>query len=106
MTYIVTETCICCKYTQCVKVCPTNCFKEGTNFLVIDQNECIECGLCQTECPINAIKINIDATTQYININNYFSKKLKKITEQKNKLPYANIWGDKNNKTKYLQISP
>lgn len=105
MSYFITENCICCKYTQCVQVCPVDCFKEGENFLVIDKNECIDCGLCETECPIKAIKINIETSIQYININNYFSKKWKKIIKQKNPLPYVNIWVYKKNKTKYIQTN-
>ncbi|NOX92705.1 MAG: ferredoxin family protein, partial [Gammaproteobacteria bacterium] len=55
MTYVVTENCIKCKYTDCVEVCPVDCFHEGPNFLVIDPKECIDCTLCEPECPINAI---------------------------------------------------
>ena len=56
MTYVVTESCIKCKYTDCVEVCPVDCFYEGPEFLVIDPEECIDCGLCEPECPIEAIK--------------------------------------------------
>ena len=55
MTYVVTESCIKCKYTDCVEVCPVDCFYEGPEFLVIDPDECIDCGLCVPECPIDAI---------------------------------------------------
>lgn len=55
MTYVVTENCIRCKYTDCVDVCPVDCFHEGANFLVIDPEECIDCHLCVAECPANAI---------------------------------------------------
>jgi ferredoxin len=55
MTYVVTESCINCKYTDCVDVCPVDCFKEGPNFLVIDPDECIDCTLCVAECPVDAI---------------------------------------------------
>lgn len=55
MTYVVTEACICCKYTDCVDVCPVDCFHEGPNFLVIDPDECIDCTLCVAECPAEAI---------------------------------------------------
>ena len=55
MTYVVTEACIKCKYTDCVDVCPVDCFHEGPNFLVIDPEECIDCGACVPECPVNAI---------------------------------------------------
>ena len=55
MTYVVTDSCIRCKYTDCVAVCPVDCFKEGPNFLVIDPVECIDCAVCVPECPVNAI---------------------------------------------------
>ena len=55
MAYIVTETCIKCKYTDCVDVCPVDCFREGPNMLVIDPDECIDCTLCVAECPVEAI---------------------------------------------------
>ncbi len=55
MTHVVTESCIKCKYTDCVEVCPVDCFHEGPNFLVIDPVECIDCTLCVEECPVNAI---------------------------------------------------
>ena len=55
MTYLVLENCIKCKHTDCVEVCPVDCFKEGPNFLVIDPDECIDCGVCVPECPVDAI---------------------------------------------------
>ncbi len=56
MAYVITDNCICCKYTDCVEVCPVDCFYEGKNFLVINPNECIDCGVCEPECPAGAIK--------------------------------------------------
>ena len=55
MTHIVTEACIACKYTDCVDVCPVDCFREGPNFLTIDPDECIDCAVCIPECPVSAI---------------------------------------------------
>ena len=55
MTFVVTESCIKCKYTDCVEVCPVDCFHEGPNFLVINPDECIDCTLCEPECPVEAI---------------------------------------------------
>ena len=55
MTFVVTEACIKCKYTDCVEVCPVDCFYEGPEFLVINPDECIDCALCEPECPIDAI---------------------------------------------------
>ena len=56
MTYVVVENCIACKYTDCVEVCPVDCFYEGENMLVIHPDECIDCGVCEPECPVDAIK--------------------------------------------------
>lgn len=55
MTFVVTENCIKCKYTDCVSVCPVDCFREGPNFLVIDPTECVDCNMCVPECPTKAI---------------------------------------------------
>ena len=55
MAYVITESCIKCKYTDCVDVCPVDCFREGPNFLIIDPDECIDCTLCVAECPVEAI---------------------------------------------------
>ena len=55
MTHVVTESCIRCKYTDCMDVCPVDCFREGPNFLTIDPDECIDCAVCIPECPVNAI---------------------------------------------------
>jgi ferredoxin len=56
MTYVVVENCIKCKYMDCVEVCPVDCFYEGENMLVIHPDECIDCGVCEPECPAEAIK--------------------------------------------------
>ena len=56
MTYVVNETCIRCKYMDCVEVCPVDCFYEGENMLVIHPDECIDCGVCEPECPVDEIK--------------------------------------------------
>lgn len=60
MSHIITESCIACRFTDCVEVCPVDCFHEGINFLVINPDECIDCGLCVTECPVKAIKQEAD----------------------------------------------
>mgnify|MGYP003331478968 CR=1 FL=1 len=72
MTYVVTEGCIQCKYTDCVDVCPVDCFVEGPNFLAIDPEECIDCGACEPECPVEAIFEESevpDEWNKYIKIN-------------------------------------
>ena len=69
MTYIVKDECIKCKLTDCVEVCPVDCFYEGENMLVINPDECIDCGVCEPECPIDAIKADTDE-----NVTTAFSK--------------------------------
>ena len=64
MTYIVTDACVRCKYTDCVEVCPVDCFYEGENFLVIHPDECIDCGVCEPECPADAIRPDTDADSE------------------------------------------
>ena len=67
MTYVVTESCIKCKYTDCVDVCPVDCFREGPNMLVIDPDECIDCTLCVPECPVEAIFAEANVPAQWQN---------------------------------------
>ncbi len=72
MPFVVTENCIKCKHTDCVEVCPVDCFHEGPNFLVIDPDECIDCTLCEPECPVTAIFPEEDVPgnlKQYVQIN-------------------------------------
>lgn len=106
MTFIVTENCILCKYTDCVEVCPVDCFHEGPNFLVIDPEECIDCTLCEPECPAQAIFSENDLPTeqkQFIEINRELSKKWPVITAKKPSLPEANEWDGKPDKLQYLE---
>lgn len=56
MTYVVSEQCIRCKFMDCVSVCPVDCFREGDTMLVIDPETCIDCGICEPECPASAIR--------------------------------------------------
>jgi len=106
MTYLVTENCIKCKHTDCVSVCPVDCFYEGPNFLVINPDECIDCGVCVTECPVDAIVADSDATIDiefWLDINTRLSKKWPVITKQKPALPDADNWKDVPNKIKLLE---
>ena len=74
MTYIVKEECIKCKLTDCVEVCPVDCFYEGENMLVINPDECIDCGVCEPECPIDAIKSDTeDGADKWVAINTKYS---------------------------------
>ena len=105
MTYVITENCIKCKYTDCVEVCPVDCFHEGPNFLVIDPDECIDCSLCEPECPINAIVSDEDITDidrEFLEINRRLSKKWPLITVSKNHLKDAKKWENKKNKENFL----
>jgi ferredoxin len=95
MTYVVTETCIKCKYTDCVDVCPVDCFREGPNMLVIDPDECIDCTLCVAECPVEAIFAEDDVPdTQraFTALNAELAKLWKPIIERKPGPPDADEW--------------
>ena len=92
MTHVVTEACIRCKYTDCVDVCPVDCFREGPNFLSIDPDECIDCAVCIPECPVNAIMPEEDVPgdqQHMIKINADLSKGWPSITKRKAPLPDA-----------------
>jgi ferredoxin len=106
MTYVVTEPCIKCKYTDCVSVCPVDCFKEGANFLVIDPDECIDCGVCVPECPIDAIVADSDVSADqhpYINLNAELAKVWPTITKKKLPLATAEEFKDIKNKLDQLE---
>ena len=106
MTYVVTENCIKCKYTDCVEVCPVDCFYEGPNFLVIDPDECIDCTLCEPECPAEAIFSEDELPAdqeQFLAINAELAKVWPVITEMKDPLPDAKEWDGKPGKLKYLE---
>jgi ferredoxin len=83
MTYVVTESCIKCKYTDCVEVCPVDCFYEGENMLVIHPDECIDCGVCEPECPADAILADTDQGAEaWLELNRDFSAKWPNIIQQ------------------------
>jgi len=95
MAYVVTESCIKCKYTDCVDVCPVDCFREGPNFLVIDPDECIDCTLCVAECPVEAICAEDDVPPEqlgFVALNAELSKLWKPIIERKDPPPDADRW--------------
>ena len=90
MTYVVTESCIKCKYTDCVEVCPVDCFYEGPEFLVIHPDECIDCGLCEPECPIEAIYADDELPAnqiEFVEINARLADVYENITEAREPLP-------------------
>ncbi len=95
MTYVVTESCIRCKYTDCVDVCPVDAFREGPNFLVIDPDECIDCGVCVPECPVSAIYAEEDVPgdqQHFTPLNAELARDWKTITRTKLALPDADEW--------------
>ena len=105
MTYVVTESCIKCKYTDCVDVCPVDCFREGPNMLVIDPDECIDCTLCVAECPVEAIYAEDDvppAQEHFKALNAELAKKWKTIIERKPAPPDADAWKDVESKLDQL----
>lgn len=90
MTYVVTDNCIACKYTDCVSVCPVDCFYEGENMLVIDPVECIDCGVCEPECPAGAIIADTEPDTEkWVEFNTKYSAIWPVILEAKDPLPDA-----------------
>ena len=83
MTYVVTEDCIKCKYMDCVEVCPVDCFYEGDNMLVIHPDECIDCGVCEPECPVEAIVPDTAGNvTKWLEINRKFAETWPNITRK------------------------
>jgi ferredoxin len=95
MTFVVTEACIRCKYTDCVDVCPVDAFREGSNFLVIDPDECIDCAVCVPECPVNAIYADEDVPADqqaFTLLNAELARQWKPITRTKLALPDADEW--------------
>ena len=90
MTYVVTDNCIRCKYTDCVEVCPVDCFYEGENFLVIHPDECIDCGVCEPECPAGAIKPDTEkGLDMWLKLNAEFAPQWPNITVKRDALPEA-----------------
>ena len=103
MPYIVKDACVKCKYMDCVEVCPVDCFYEGENFLVIHPDECIDCGVCEPECPIDAIKADTDESVKdmdkWLLINKKFSAIWPNISKKKE--PMKDHEKFKNIKDKY-----
>ena len=106
MTYIVKDECIKCKLTDCVEVCPVDCFYEGENFLVINPDECIDCGLCEPECPVDAIFSEDELPPDqipFIEINERLSQEWPNISEKKDAMPNAEEFGQKTGKLSLLK---
>ena len=106
MTFVVTESCIKCKYTDCVEVCPVDCFYAGPNFLVIHPDECIDCALCEPECPVNAIVSEDDVTDeqrQFLLLNAELANAWPNITAKIDGPPDAKSWEGVEGKLQYLE---
>jgi ferredoxin len=106
MTHVVTDSCIKCKYTDCVDVCPVDCFKEGPNMLVIDPDECIDCAVCIPECPVNAIYAEEDLPAgqeHFTALNVELARDWPLITDKKDPPPDADEWQDVKDKLKLLE---
>ncbi len=107
MTYVVTEDCINCKHMDCVSVCPVDCFYEGENMLVINPDECIDCGVCEPECPVDAIKPDTgDGMERWVTLNKSYSESWPQITEKGEVPADASLWKDKPNKLGFLSPKP
>ena len=108
MTYIVDEKCIKCKLTDCVEVCPVDCFYEGENMLVINPEECIDCGVCEPECPIDAIHPDVDDNMEkWVELNRKYSEIWPNIIKRKDPPTDSDKWTDVPDKfNKYFSEKP
>ncbi|MBB3061147.1 ferredoxin FdxA [Microbulbifer rhizosphaerae] len=107
MTFVVTEQCIRCKFTDCVDVCPVDCFHEGPNFLVIDPEVCIDCALCVPECPVDAIFEESELPEEFVDfieINAELATRWPEISSTKDPLADADEWADKPDKRQFLVL--
>lgn len=106
MTHVVLDSCIRCRYTDCVDVCPVDCFRIGPNMLVIDPDECIDCGVCIPECPVEAIVAEEDVPAsqeQFTELNADLAKIWPAITRTQDPLPDAEEWKDVTGKLPQLE---
>ena len=108
MTYIVNDKCIGCKYTDCVEVCPVDCFYEGENMLVIHPDECIDCGVCEPECPVDAIVPDTEPGAEnWVEFNRKYSEKWPVLTTRRDPLEGAEEKeGEEGKFEKYFSENP
>ena len=107
MTYIVNDNCIACKYTDCVEVCPVDCFYEGENMLVIHPDECIDCGVCEPECPVDAILPDTEPEAEkWVEFNRKYAEEWPVIITAKDPLPNADEMDGKPNKIELFSEKP
>ncbi len=99
MTYIVNESCIKCKLMDCIEVCPVDCFYEGENMLVIHPEECIDCGVCEPECPVEAIRPDTEPDAEkWLELNAKYAESWPNITRKGEPPEDADDWKDVANK--------
>ena len=106
MTFVVLESCIRCRYTDCVDVCPVDCFRVGPNMLVIDPDECIDCAVCVPECPVDAIKAEEDVSAEeqsFIGLNAELAAIWPGITRKQDPLPDAEAFKNTPGKLQFLE---
>ena len=105
MTFLVTDNCIKCKHTDCVEVCPVDCFHEGPNFLAINPDECIDCGVCVPECPVGAIfdEGDVEDRVFWYDLNERLSSKWPVISKKKSAPADADEWDGKLDKISLLE---
>jgi ferredoxin len=108
MTYVVTEACIKCKYMDCVEVCPVDCFYEGENMLVISPDECIDCGVCEPECPPGAILPDTEPDADnWLELNKEYAEKWPNITRKGTSPEDADKFdGEEDKFKKYFSSNP
>ena len=107
MTYVIVEACIKCKLTDCVEVCPVDCFYEGENMLVIHPDECIDCGVCEPECPIDAIRPDTESgLEEWLELNRRYAESWPNIVQQKAHPPDSDAWRDVKDKKRYFSPEP
>lgn len=114
MTYVVKDECIKCKLMDCIEVCPTDCFREGENMLVIFPPDCIDCGVCVAECPVDAIADRpmseeddlTDDERYWLELNTKYSAIWPEITEKGEVPADAEKWKDVPEKKIYFSAKP
>lgn len=107
MTYVVTEQCIKCKYTDCVEVCPVDCFYEGENMLVIHPDECIDCGVCEPECPAEAIMPDTEPEVEkWLELNRDYAEKWPNLAAKKEPADDADAYKGKEGKFALFSANP
>jgi len=107
MAYAVTEACIKCKFTDCVEVCPVDCFYEGANMLIIHPDECIDCGVCEPECPAEAIVPDTaPGVERWVDLAKMHVDSWPNITVRRDPLPEADDWNGRDDKLDHLDPEP